>query len=82
MIKWSNVPVNSSPTTVPSNIHSRAHRLRLPQKEKVGIQKGGTPVGHWAVRGLICNKQAQHNPNFVPRQLLPQTQVLASSCKG
>ena len=30
MVKWSNVPVNSSPTKVPSNIHSCAHRLRLP----------------------------------------------------
>jgi hypothetical protein len=66
-VKWSNVPVKSSLTTVPSDIHSHACRLRLPQKEEVGIQKGGTPVGHWAVRGLIYNEQAQHNPNFVPR---------------
>ncbi len=39
-------------------------------------------MGHWAVQGLICNKQAQHNLNFVPRQLLPQMQVLASSSEG
>jgi hypothetical protein len=82
MVKWSNVLVNSSPTTVPTNIHSRACRLRLPRKEEVRIQKGGTLVGHWAVWGLICNEQAQHNPNFVPRQLLPQTQVRASSYEG
>jgi hypothetical protein len=52
------------------------------QKEEVRIQNGGTPVGQLALQGLINNKKAQHNPNFVLRQLLPWEQVLLSYFKG
>jgi hypothetical protein len=82
MVKLSNVPININPKTVFSNIHSRACRWRLRQKEEVGNQNGGTPVGHLTVWVLINNKNAQHKPNFVPRPLLPRMQVLSSSLEG
>jgi hypothetical protein len=44
----------------------------MQQQEEVGKQNGGT----------LQNKKLQHNPNFVPRQLLPREQVLLSFLKG